>query len=519
MIYEWKTIKTDYKAREALKRGIDQVAEIISSTLGNAGKNVIIERKGLGWGKTGAPIIINDGFATAQQIVLKDEIENLGAQSLIDVAVKTNEMVGDGTTTSVVLAHAIIDKIYKKLQEEKLLLKRGNAINYYKQITESCKNVIAKLKEMSRPIKTKKDIENVAIVSLENEELGKVVAEMIDKVGKDGFINIEDGFGTKIRTEVISGMKFIGHYLDERLATNNRKEAIIKEPLILVYNGQIENIATLKEICDWLLKNQKRDLTIICEGYAKEVAPFVVLNALQRIFMCLAIKAPSLTTEQFEDVAVYTGAKFFDKNQEMELTHLEFSDFGRAEKIIVSKDDVFIVKGKGKPELIKERIEKLKEQKEIEKVSMFKKKIEQRIASLANGVGLIEVTANTEGEQEYSRGKIEDAVLACKAALEEGIVKGGGLALKEINDQLPENDILKGTLDAPYEKIRENSGEEGKIPENIIDPTKVVRIALENACSFAGVFANTNSAIAWHKSKLSDELGNMLIEKSKEREI
>lgn len=520
MIYAYKVIKIGHEARETLKKGIDIVAEIIGKTLGHGGKNVIIERKGLGWGRTGAPLIINDGYYTAQHIVLKDEIENLGAQSLIDVAVKTNGMVGDGTTTSIVLGHAIVDKIFKDLKDENLLA--GGSVkkrHYYREIKSSCQNVVSKLKEMARPVKTRENLENVAIVSLENEEMGKIVAGMAWKVGKDGFINIEESEGTETKTDIIPGMKFEGTYVDESLVTNNRKEAILKDPMILVYNGRIEEYMMLKErICDWLMKNQKREVVIICEGYSREITPFVAVNKTRGVFYCLALKAPALTSERFEDIAVYTGAKFIDKNQNMNIDHLEMTDFGKAEKIVVNKDDVFIIKGKGEKEEIKKRIEKLKSEREVEKTDMFKKKIERRIASLAGGVGLIEVAAYTEGERDYLMGKVEDAVMSCRTALEEGIVKGGGMALKEIDDKLPKDDILKDILKVPYEKIKENAGEadDWEIDEKIVDSVKMIRVALENACSFAGVFCETETAMAWKKSKLADELGEMIKEKNEE---
>ena len=519
MLYEFKKIRTNQEARDALKKGIDLVANIVGGTLGPAGQNVVIEAKGLGWGRTRAPVITNDGVSIARQIVLEDEIEDMGAQSLIDVAVKTNEMVGDGTTTSVVLAHAIIDKIFKKLDEEKLLLKGGiNIRDFYNQVNESCAKVVEKLKAMAKPIKEKKDIENVAMISLANEELGKMVAGMVHKIGKDGLITVEEGYGYETKTELVSGMKKVGSYLNEQLMTNSRKEAVLKDPIILVMSGRIEDQTKLKGVCDWLLKNQKKELVVICEGYSKEIAPFVVFNKIKAVFYCLAIKAPALTISELEDVAIYTGAKFIDQNQGMNLEHLEMTDLGRAEKIVVDKDDIFIVKGKGDKKAIDERIEKLKvERDEVEKTDMFKKKIDKRIASLSGGVGLIEVAAKSDAETEYLLRKVEDSVLACKAAMEEGIVKGGGLALKEINDELPKDDILKDILDKPYEKIQENAGGQLEIGDNVIDPVKVVRVALENACSMAGIFITVQCAIAWKKNKLTDELGKLLQEREREK--
>ena len=518
MIYEYKRILIDQQARDALKRGIDLVAKVVGGTLGPAGQNVVIEAKGLGWGRARAPVITNDGVSIARQIVLEDEIEDMGAQSLIDVAIKTNEMVGDGTTTSVVLAHAIIDKIFKKLDEEKLLLKGStNVRDFYRQVNESCAKVVEKLKTMAKPIKEKKDIENVAMISLANEKLGRIVADMVHKIGKDGLITVEEGYGYETKTELVSGMKFVGSYLDEQLMTNPRKEAVLKDPIILVMNGRIEEQPKLKSVCDWLLKNQKKELVVICESYSKEISPFVVLNKIKGVFYCLAVKAPALTTSQLEDVAIYTGAKFIDQNQGMNLEHLEMIDLGRAEKIVVDKDDTFIVKGKGNKKAIEERIEKLKvERDEVEKTDMFKKKIDKRIASLASGVGLIEVAAKSDAETEYLLRKVEDSVLACKAAMEEGIVKGGGLALKEINDELPKDDILKDILTKPYEKIQENAGGQLEIGENVIDPVKVVRVALENACSMAGIFITVQGAIAWKKGKIVDELSELIKQKNAE---
>jgi len=501
--------------KEKLKKGIDKVCDVVKLTLGSAGRNVIIERPGR------VPRITNDGVSVARQIILQDPVEDLGAQSVINVAVKTNQEVGDGTTTSMVLAQKIVDKVWKKLAEsEHLIRKEGNVMDIYRQIDKECQEVVEKIKKISRPVKKKEEVERVAIVSLENEEMGKKVAEIINKLGKYAHVSVEEGFASETRTEVVSGMKIKGKYISEKLAITPRKEAIIEDPLILVFKGQIETQFELKAVCDGLLKQGKTSLVVIADSFSKEIEPFAVINLQKKSFYCLCVKAPSLTTEEMEDVAIYTGATFFDPAQDRDFRKLgvTMDDFGRAKKIVVDRNDTFIIQGKGDKKKIQERIEDLKEQQKLEKTDMFRKRIGRRISALSGGVGLIEVGTETDVERGYLKLKVEDAVCACKAAMEEGIVPGGGLCLKRIADEMPNDSLLKEALSAPYEQIQENAGESLKIDERkIIDPAKVVRVALQNACSFAQTLITVEAAIALNRADPLKELGEYLAEKPWEK--
>jgi len=483
---------------------MDIVCDVVKKTLGPAGRNVIIERKG----KT--PMITNDGVAVAREIILKDEIEDLGAQAVINVATKTNEEVGDGTTTSMVLAQAIVDKVFKKMAEDKLAITGGdNVMDISRQIDIEREDIVKKLEKLAKPIKDKKDVQDVAVIALENEEVGMAVGEMVHKVGKDGFISVEDGYGTKTKSEVVPGMKVVGTYISEALATNHRKEAVIDNPMILITNKTIDTQIELKTIADGLLKQGKTSLVVIAAGYGPEILPFAVVNKIKKSFFLLAIKAPALTSNEMEDVACYTGSRFFDKSKDLDIkdSTMTTDDFGRAKKIMVDRNHVFIMDGKGDKNEIEERIQALKvERDDVEKADPMKKRIDRRIASLSGGVGMIEVACKTDIEREYLRMKVEDAVCACKAAMEEGVVKGGGLALKEIAEKMPKGSIIKEPIEEPFNQIRANAGKDVEIPDTVIDPMKVVKSCLENACSFAKTFILTSSAIAWKREDLKGEL-------------
>lgn len=506
-----RIIENDQKCREKLKAGIDKVFEIVSSTLGPKGRNVIIEQK------SKPPLMTNDGFYIAREIILEDETENTGAQAIINVAKQQNSMVGDGTTTSIVLAWDIINRVFKELQEAQHDVDGGGeAMERRKKILESCDNVVKELKKIAKPIKTKEDIEKVAFTSLEDPKMAGIVSEMAYKMGKDGCITVEQGYGYETKTEIISGMKFLGKYIDEKLSTNDRKEAVIEDPLILITNEYIENPLILKNIAEGLIKTQgKPQMVLIAQGFSKNVIPTIVLNALRQKFYCLAISAGSLTTGEYEDLCFYTGANFFDINKACVLSKVDvqLGDFGKAKKVITDRDKTFVIDGKGKQSVIKERITQLKiERDEVEKDDRFKKRIDKRISALSGGVGLIEVASKSDVEVEYIRNKVEDAVYACRAAMEDGVVKGGGLALKQIADKLPDDDILKEPLKAPYNLIQKNAGKDLKIGEGIIDPIKVVKLALENACAFAGIFITVSNSIVWARSELSDKFRDIIRE-------
>jgi len=483
-------IKTGKEARDALRAGVNKVADVVRSTLGPSGRNVVI------WRKNKKPQVTNDGVRIAQSIKLKDPTERLAADILVEAATRTNDIVGDGTTTSTVVAQRIINDGFDKVDSGASLVKSTkNVMDVYREIEAAEREVVEELRKVAKPVKTREDIEKVAIASVENLPIGKAIAEMIEKVGKDGFITVEEGFSLETETDVISGMQFHGTYAAPFMVTNEKKEAVFANASILVTNHEIDRPMALESLAAHLVQAKKRELVIFASKFSKEaVASFYATS--QAGFHILAVKTPSLTEEQLEDVAVYVGAKFIDKTKDMELESVMPTDLGLAEKIIVNHDDTAIIGGKGEARAVEERVALLKDHLKVEKHDVFKKKINQRIGSLSGGIGVIRVGALTEVERGYLKHKIEDAVNATKAALEEGVVKGGGVAFKEIADKLPDGHILKNALKAPYEQIQENAGGSLKVGPNVLDPVKVTRTALENACSVAKTLLTTECAIA-----------------------
>jgi len=510
----YRIVKKGAEARKSLEQGVNKVADLIASTMGPGGRNVIIQYRG-------NPFVTNDGATIAKNIILKDETEDLAAQAFIKTSLRTNDMVGDGTTACIVIAQRIIKSIFTKLKEEEHLVSpQSNLLNFYRQIQSDKKKVLEMLRKQAKQIKTKEDLEKVAITSLENEEWGKIVAGIAWQVGKDGYVGVDEHFTNKIETEVIDGMKFHGTYITELLANTPRKEAIIEDPLIVVTSHAIESQAQLKELADLMLKTYKtNELVLIANGYDKpSLAPeFCAVNRMKGVFNLLAVKAPSLDEDELGDVALYTGAKYFDKKKGIILTPPEKEDFGRAKKIVVDRDNVFIVSGRGNKKDIQKRIADLRKEQEAEPVENFRNKIKQRIASLSSGVGIIKVATNTNVETKYLKDKFDDAVCACKAALEEGVVKGGGLAFKEIADKMPKS-ILASALRSCYDQIQENAGGKLEIKADIIDPAKVLRIALENACSAAGIMITANGTIAEKRESIElEDLSKLLKAKDNAR--
>lgn len=516
---EYKVIKTDEEARKAIKDGIDKVAKIIGDTLGPYGRNVLLEQRGYGE-KNRSPIITNDGVSIAKRIILEDEGEDAGAQAMIDVTLKTSEMAGDGTTTSIVLAQAIIDNVFKQMAEEKHIIKSERMINpmtLKKEIDETCEEVVKRLKKSAKPVKAKDELIKVATIALENPQLGAKVADIVYQVGIDGYVGVEEGYGYETKTEVVSGMRFPGNYIKElaaALATNPQKEAVMENPFVFVTNAEVDNEKVLRNLCDGLLKEKiTRHLVLLATDFHRSTYPFIVVNKLKNIFSILPIQVKANTPDEIEDVAYYTGAKFFttQKGFDWETTSFNKDDFGKAKKVIADKDKIIFIEGKGDKKKIRGRIAKLKVEKEkVEKIRQFKEKVGRRIASLSGGVGLIEVAAKTDVEKGYLFKKMQNAVNSSQAAMEEGVIAGGGLALKQIADKMPKN-ILTEALKVPYEKIQESAG--GKLDfsaTEVVDPLKVTRTALENACSFAGMFITTNGLLAWKRGSFEDTMKEML---------
>jgi len=498
----FKLIERGPSARKKLKAGMNKVYDVVRDTLGPAGRNVVIEEKA-----PKKPTITNDGISIAKRMVLKDEFEDLGGQILVNAALKTNDKVGDGTTTSMILGMNIINEALKDVGDQELDISvKANVMDIKRKIDEGRIKVLEELDKMKKPVKDLKELIQVATAAVEDPNMGRVIAEMIDKIGVDGYITVESGFKDIVIPETIQGMKLPVSYLDSILATNDRKEAILEDIRILVTNNEIEKQKDLIPIMSKLLKEGIQQLVVFAPKFDKPVKPLIYFNISNGKFYTLAIKSASLTDEQFEDLAIYTGAKFFDKRQGSagELgDNVSIQDLGKAQKVRVSEDDTVIIGGKGKPSEVKAHIEKLKGNLEEEKTKPFQNKIKQRIASMSSGVGMIRVGAKTDVERNYIRLKVEDGVYATKAAVEDGVVPGGGLALKKVAEKLPKN-VLTEALKSPYNQIQENAGGKLKIGKDILDPVKVVKVAFENACSMASVFITTESAIVNECRDLED---------------
>ena len=502
------------EAKDKLKKGIDTVADIIGATLGPAGRNCVLE-----YGDK-TPRIVNDGMSIAQSILLEDEIENQGAQVLIDVAMKTSAMVGDGTTTSVILARAIINEAKKRLPDKVLGVNSANAMEVKREIEKACQEAVEQIKKASVSIKDKTDIEKVATIAMESEPIGKIIAETVNKVGKDGYIMVESGFKDKPEYEVINGMKFIGSYISDLLITDkSKREAVFNDVAVLSTNLDITSAPELDKMVKIIAGDLKKyNFVIISPNFEGTIiTPSIIETTLKAPMMkvpfrILGIKVPTLDNEQIEDIAVATGGVFISKESGKELSEVEAADFGLARKVITNEDDTIIIGGGGTKEEIAERVKTLKENIKIEKTDHFQKVISQRIASLSSGVGLIKVGSKTDVERNYIRLKVQNAVNSARAAMEEGVVQGGGLTLKKIAETLPKS-ILTEPLKTPFKQIQENAGGNLEIGKDIIDPAKVQRVALENACSMAGLLITTESVVCFEKKPFEQEITRLMMER------
>lgn len=510
-----KIIESGPETQKKFLRGVDVVDRMCGDTLGPAGRNRIIQMK------YKAPWIINDGAEIARRIVLEDPIEDLAAQTIIEVSMKTAEQAGDGTTTSVVLASQLVrtcmDKLLREAQSSSRV--KGSSINpmiLWRNIQSERDKAIEILKGKSKPVKDK-DLDNIISTSLENLEYGETLASLIKKIGKDGYISVEDNWATKygIETEITEGMRFLGSHASPYLVTStNKKEAIWSDTHVLVTNYRIESLDSIEPLIKDLTSKGLRKLVII-GGYSEGESPFSVASIVEIAkeinlvaqgkdgLRFLAVKAPSLTSPELEDVSVFLDAKFIDKKLGMELKNVRISDLGFAKKLSTTEDEVNILGGRGDT---KERVEILKKQIEIEKDPMFQEKLKKRVASLSSGVGIIRVGAQTETERSYLKEKLKDAVSSAKVSLEEGYVKGGGLSFVEVAEELGKDSILYEALLAPNERIKSNAGGELEIPKNVVNPLKVDRLALENACSGAGMLITSDGAIAEQKLSYNDYL-------------
>lgn len=523
-----KQIIFDEKARAALKRGVDQLANTVKVTLGPKGRNVVI-------GKSfGAPQITKDGVTVAKEIELEDKFENMGAEIVKEVASKTNDAAGDGTTTATILAQAMITEGLK------LVSSGVSPIEIRKGIEKKVSSMVAKLKEMSKQISTKEEIAQVASVSANDKEIGEKIAEAMYKVGaKDGVVTVEESQSFGVDVEIVEGMQFDKGYVSPYMITNaDSMKAEFEAPYILITDKKIASIQEILPLLEKMAQAGKKDLVIIAEEIEGEALATFVVNKLRGTFNVLGIKAPGFgdrRKDMLEDIAVLTGARVISEEVGLKLENAEMSDLGQARKVVSTKDDTTVVDGKGDELKIKNRISQIRKGLEISDSDFDKEKLQERLAKLAGGVAVIKVGAATETEMKEKKDRIEDALNATRAAVEEGVVAGGGLALahagnafEELTDKKEDDPgvrIVDTAILEPIKQIAANAGKDGSlilyniIKENkqgrvnvgynaainkfedmfeagIVDPTKVVRSALENAASAAIMFLTTEAVIA-----------------------
>ncbi len=525
-----KKILYNEEARKALKNGVDAVANVVKITIGPRGRNVVLDK---GYG---SPTITNDGVSIAKDITLSNKFENLGAEIVKEVASKTNDIAGDGTTTATVLLQSIVTE---GMRETNMGV---NAMGIRFGIESASKDVVLALKKIATPIKSDEEIKQVATISSESTELGAIIADTIKKVGKDGVVTVEESQSTDLESEIVEGIQFDKGYISSYMITNSdRMEAEYSDPVILVTDKKISTIKEILPMLEQLAKTGKKDLVIIADDVDGEALATFVVNKIRGTFNVLAIKAPGYgdrKKEILEDIAVTIGAKVVTEDIGLKFENADISVLGKARKVISTKDNTIIVGGKGKRTDIEARINQLKKQRELLDSKYDAEKFDERIAKLSGGVAVIRVGAATETEMKYLKLKIEDAVNATKAAIEEGIVAGGGVALikaaHEVEKTLATKKnltkeqelgyrIVIRALSAPAKQIAINAGKEdgsviidkiknGKgnagydalkdvmvsdmISAGIVDPVKVTRLGVENACSAAAILLTTEAAIA-----------------------
>lgn len=515
-------------ARRRLKNGIDIVANAVATTLGPKGRNVALDRK------FGSPTITHDGVTVAKEIELEDPFENMGAQLLKEAATKTNDIAGDGTTTSTVLAHAIVSEGLKNLAAgaNPMLLKGG--------IEAASKAVASKIREQSIEITTKDEIANVATISAQDRNIGSLIADVMDKVGKDGVITVEESKGLEFETEYVEGMQFDRGYISPYFVTDpEHMKSVIPDPYILIYDKKISAATDIVPLLEKMVQIGKRDLLIIAEDIDGEALATLVLNRLRGMLNVLAVKAPGFGDRRkamLGDIATLTGATVISEETGRKLESATVADLGRAEKVEADKDNTTLVGGKGDSAAIKGRIDQIRVEIENTTSDYDREKLQERLAKLSGGVAIIRVGAATETELKEKKHRVEDALSATRAAVEEGIVPGGGVALinaiSALDNLKMENEdakigvtIVRKSLEVPMRKIAENAGKDGSVVvENVrqqqkkaknlnvgydvlredfmdmvkggvIDPAKVTRGALENAASIAAMILTTEALI------------------------
>jgi len=518
-----KQLEYSEEARRALKRGIDALADAVKITLGPKGRNVVLDKK------FGPPTITNDGVTIAKEIELEDPFENMGAQLLKEAATKTNDIAGDGTTTATVLAQAIVNEGFKNVTAgaNPLLLKRG--------IERGVQAVVDNLKTMSTPVADQTKIAQVAAISAADDEIGRLIADVMDKVGKDGVITVEESKTLRFETEYVEGMQFDRGYISAYFITDSqRMEAVLDEPYILITDKKISAISDILPVLERFLQVSK-NLVIIAEDIDGEALATLVVNKLRGTLNVLAVKAPGFGDRRkamLEDIATLTGGKVISEEVGRKLDSTTVQDLGRARRVSSTKDETTLVEGRGSEEAIKGRIQQIRAQINETTSDFDREKLQERLAKLAGGVAVIKVGAATEVELKEKKHRVEDALSATRAAVEEGIVPGGGTAfihslpaleavLSELEgDQRTGAALLRRALEEPLRRICANAGAEGSVvveevkrrgtgkgydaakgeyadmvERGIIDPLKVTRSALENAASIATMILTTETLI------------------------
>ena len=517
-----KMIKFSEDARRAMQVGVDTLADTVKVTLGPKGRNVVLDKK------FGAPLITNDGVSIAREIELEDPYENMGAQLVKEVATKTNDVAGDGTTTATLLAQAIIREGLKNVTAgaNPILIRNGIRMAVNKAVEE--------IKKISKPVDGKEDIARVAAISAADEEVGKLISDAMEKVGNEGVITVEESKSMGTELDVVEGMQFDRGYVSAYMVTDTEKmEAILDNPLILIADKKISNIQELLPILEQIVQQGKK-LLIIAEDVEGDAMTTLVVNKLRGTFTCVAVKAPGFgdrRKEMLQDIAILTGGTVISEELGIDIKEVTLDMLGQCESIKVTKENTTIVNGRGNSEAIKERVSQIRAQIEETTSEFDKEKLTERLAKLAGGVAVIKVGAATETELKEKKLRIEDALAATKAAVEEGIVPGGGAAyaniINEVNtvtSDIPDTqvgiNIIIRALEEPMRQIATNAGLEGSviiehvkgseagigydalrneyvnmIKAGIVDPTKVTRSALQNAASVASTFLTTEAAV------------------------
>jgi len=535
-----KQIKFNEEARAAMKKGIDKLADAVRMTLGPRGRAAVIEK---GYG---APQVTFDGVTVAKEIELEEKYENLGAEFIKQAAEKTNDNVGDGTTTSVVIAHTLIEEGEKTIRE-----KSFNVIHLAEGLKKGAEAVLKQLESQREVINDNKKIKEVATLSAKDAEIGGLIAEVMDKIGKEGVVSVEDSNTIGNSFEIVEGMQFDRGYVSQYMVTSQeRMEAVLEDPYILVTDRKVSAINDLLPLLEKVIQSGKKELVIIGEDIEGEALATLIVNKLRGIFSVLAVKAPGFgdrRKEMLQDIAVVTGAQFISEDLGKKLDGADLADLGHAHRVVATKDDTTIVGGKGDKKAIEDRVAQLKAQIKKTESDFDKEKLQERLGKLAGGVAVIKVGAPTESEQKELKQRVEDAVAATRAAMEEGIVPGGGIALFNAGlagSGAPPSDealaILQKAMWAPLRAIIANSGEspdaimdklrkdrggnnwlgfnaatnkiENLKEAGIIDPLKVTKTAFLNAVSVASTYLTVGAAITSvpeKKEKSAPGMGDM----------